>query len=37
MSASPDNKIVLYDIHGNILKTLEPKVVSILLIVDACP
>ncbi|KAK5975718.1 Transducin beta protein 2 [Trichostrongylus colubriformis] len=25
MSASPDNKIVLYDIHGNILKTLEPK------------
>ncbi|VDN27928.1 unnamed protein product [Cylicostephanus goldi] len=26
MSASPDMKIVLYDIHGNILKILEPKV-----------
>ncbi|VDN26934.1 unnamed protein product [Cylicostephanus goldi] len=25
MSASPDMKIVLYDIHGNILKILEPK------------
>ncbi|VDP50225.1 unnamed protein product [Heligmosomoides polygyrus] len=29
MSASPDNKIVLYDIHGNILKTLEPKLSSL--------
>ncbi|KAK6024530.1 WD domain, G-beta repeat protein [Ostertagia ostertagi] len=29
MSASPDNKIVLYDIHGNILKALEPKMSSL--------
>ncbi|KAK6051925.1 WD domain, G-beta repeat protein, partial [Cooperia oncophora] len=29
MSASPDNKIVLYDIHGTVLKTLEPKMSSL--------
>jgi hypothetical protein len=25
MSASGDNLIIIYDVHGNILKTLEPK------------
>ncbi|VDO34422.1 unnamed protein product [Haemonchus placei] len=29
MSASPDNKIALYDIHGELLKTLEPKMSSL--------
>ncbi|VDL83218.1 unnamed protein product [Nippostrongylus brasiliensis] len=29
MSASPDNKIVLYNIHGDVLKTLEPKMSSL--------
>ncbi|KAL6734705.1 hypothetical protein Aduo_005215 [Ancylostoma duodenale] len=29
MSASPDMKIVLYDIHGTILKVLEPKLSSL--------
>ncbi|KAK6736964.1 hypothetical protein RB195_019575 [Necator americanus] len=29
MSASPDMKVVLYDIHGNILKVLEPKLSSL--------
>ncbi|KHJ98858.1 WD domain, G-beta repeat protein, partial [Oesophagostomum dentatum] len=29
MSASPDMKVVLYDIHGNVLKVLEPKLSSL--------